>query len=445
LRVIRDIFDIEDIARQREAWKEVLEEPIRTEDAAAVWAAIRSSSLPMQLAKDFPKYDPSFLGSPAGMLPTPYGLLVSSHAHAREIFADDGKRFSVEEYGQRLGATIGGHYLGIDRKDDRYEQLSQHANEYLTALEPLRVYARANQAASAALANAKPSAPGLPSSIGLIDLALTGIGSVAAEFLFTPEHCGDDLPMFVGPFIPVSRYCFQPYPDAKLKDQAEGVRQLLAPEGKVARMPGPFADHLRKKGAGARGLYADERWVRSAVVGAMVGFAPPAVAHVVGILMRWLASGEIERHSRKNPEARMRAVLRAMTEVPVPPTVYRKLMPGARLDDRELLRLVEPFHTKYVVVGTQSVTLDAIQQRPAASAAGKENEWQWLFAGDRTNTSLLGNGKRLPATHGCPARNAAAHAVLGIIDAVSAYPSARLCGPLGIIPDPSAPPPKEGA
>jgi hypothetical protein len=128
-----------------------------------------------------------------------------------------------------------------------------------------------------------------------------------------------------------------------------------------------------------------------------------------------------------------------MTEVPVPPTVYRKLKPGARLEGRELLPLAHSFDTEFVVVGTQSVTLDARQERLAAAALGDPIEWQWLFAGDRSNTSATGaDDDETPARHGCPARHAAVAAVAGIIDALGEHPNATLCGPLEIIPDPFA-------
>jgi Dyp-type peroxidase family len=438
LQIIADIFDIEDLEHQRQAWKEVLEEPARVPDANAVWAAIRNPTLLARLADEFPRYAQALRDSPPFTLPTPYGLLVSLHAHAREIFGDDGSRFSVEEYEKRLDVTLGGHYLGLDRYKAQYAKLAPHANAYLARLPFDGVYSVAKAAASGVLATA-PAAEPQPGSVSLPGLALTGIGAVAAQYLFTPESVGPSLAQFVKPFIPISRHCFQPYPGGKLENEARRARAALIPREGGAPLLGPFAAHLRDKVCGADSAYDDDRLVRSAMVGAMVGFAPPAVAHVATILSRWLESGELERHSRKNPRARLQAVIRAMTEVPVPATVYRKIKPGARLEGRELLPLAHSFDTEFVVVGTQSVTLDARQQRLAAGMLDNPVEWQWLFAGDRFNTSATGNAEdATPSTHGCPARHAAVAAVLGVIDAVSEHPNARLCGPLELIPDPFA-------
>lgn len=444
LQIIADIFDIEDMEHQRQAWKEVLEEPERTPDAYAVWAAIRNPTVLARLADEFNRYAPALRSSPPLTLPTPYGILVSSYAHAREIFGDDGRHFSVEEYEKRLDVTMGGHYLGLDACKPQYAQLAPIANAYLASLPSDGVHRAAKAAASAALARAAsaaslPGASSLPGSVDLLVLALAGIGAVAAEYLFTPESVGPSLPAFVQPFIPVSRYCFQPYPDGKLEAQARAARAALRPEEGGAPLPGPFAQYLREKACAGQNGYGDERLVRSALIGAMVGFAPPAVAHVVTIVTRWLASGELERHARKNPMARTRAIIQAMTEAPVPPTVYRKLKEGARLDGRELLPLAHPFDTDFVVVGTQSVSVDARRQRLAAGALDSPVEWQWLFAGDKSNTSPTGTGKdAMPSVHGCPARHAAVAAVLGIVDAIAEYPEARLSGPLEIMPAPFA-------
>jgi hypothetical protein len=448
LQTIADIFDIEDLEHQRQAWKEVLEEPARVPDAHDVWAAIRNPTLLARLADEFPRHAQAFRDSPPLTLPTPYGVLVSTHAHAREIFADDGRRFSVEEYEKRLDVTLGGHYLGLDGHKAQYAKLAPHANAYLARLPFDGVYRAAHAGASAFLASATASAPP-PGSVSLLGLALVGIGAVAAEFLFTPESVGADRVQFVKPYIPISRYCFQPYPDSKLEREARMARAALIPAEGGAPLPGRFAEHLRAAraedaGCSGRDGYGDERLVRSALVGAMVGFAPPAVAHVATILSRWLESGELERHSRKNREARLHAVIRAMTEVPVPPTVYRKIKAGARLEGRELLPLAHSFDTEFVVVGTQSVTLDARRERLAAGQLSNPDEWQWLFAGDKLNTSATGAADdATPSVHGCPARNAAVAAVLGIVDVMSEHPHARLCGPLEIIPDPFASPVKD--
>lgn len=433
VRIISEIFDIEDPVRQREAWKEVLEEqPERLADAGSVWEAIRHSHLLPRLGASFPKYAPALKGAPVGTLPTAYGLLVSRYAHARQILSDDGTQFSVAAYRARLDATIQGHYLGRDGKDAKYGERAPAANAYLSKLSPMDVYDTARKSTREVLTDARFSGDAL-ATIDVRALALLCIGSVTQAHLITPELGGRPLTEFIHRFIPISRYCFQPHPDKALWAQAEAAGKALQSPQVVH---GPFADYLRKE---VRGVYEDDALVRSAVIGAIVGFAPPAVAHVINILRRWLNSGELQRYGRKSLDSRRHAVIRAMTEVPVPPILYRTIMDGARLDDRALAPIVKSCGCEFVVVGTQSVTLDQRQQSLSHGGAGTGDDWQWLFAGDRTNTSQPGSSSSpLPAVHGCPARNPAVAAISGIIDAVSEHPDARLCGPLHIIPGAAA-------
>ena len=68
--------------------------PSRQEDLDAVWAAIRANH--------------------GGVLRTPYGVLVGSEKLVREVFGDDGRRYSVRKYWSRLRQAFGDIYLSMD-------------------------------------------------------------------------------------------------------------------------------------------------------------------------------------------------------------------------------------------------------------------------------------------------------------------------------------------
>jgi hypothetical protein len=160
-------------------------------------------------------------------------------------------------------------------------------------------------------------------------------------------------------------------------------------------------------------VYTDESLIRSAVIGAIVGFAPPAVANIVGIVRRWLLGGELQRLVRASRESLALAVTEAMQQAPVPPTLYRSVQKGARLAERELSAGID-----HVVIGTQSVCLDARER-------AEKLPWQWMFGGARQGMT---GGSR--AVHGCPARGAAVEVMLGVVEALLDYPDLRLSGPV---------------
>jgi hypothetical protein len=390
-QLIDDIGKLNDMARERRAWQELLEENARTSAAAAVWAAIRNR--------------------PEQVLATPYGLLIAGIENARAILEDDGRQFSVEVYAERLARTIDGHYLGLDAHSGKHARLAQDPNEYLSQLlPPGKLRETAREAAARMLGSVRHSAREAPAFLDLRLLALHAAGCVARDHIgMPPVDSGAALLELTQKFTPISRYCFQPFPDAALEREAVQAGQYLVHAYQACALRSGLAEHLRSR----EPVYAAEGMIRAAVIGAIVGFAPPAVANIVSIVRRWLLGGELRRLARVPRESLFGAVTQAMQQAPVPPTLYRSVQKGARLGHGTLSPDI-----RYVVIGTQSVTRDA---------RGRDEPlpWQWLFGGARDG--MAGNSR---AVHGCPARNAAVEVMVGVVEALLDYPDLRLSGPI---------------
>jgi hypothetical protein len=178
-----------------------------------------------------------------------------------------------------------------------------------------------------------------------------------------------------------------------------------------------MADYLR-----AAGYPRDDLFVERALIGAIVGFAPPAIAMIVSLVLRWVGSGKFARLASRagaralDPDAAIptylyEAVWSALLEAPVPPILYRKAQPHA------VFRPGEPVAPgSCVVVGLQSASLD-----------DGANEPVWLFGGEHGGATHRNN-----PVHGCPARQPAVGAIVGIVAALLQYPKLKQEGVLTI-------------
>jgi hypothetical protein len=407
-QLIQTLDAIADRALAIQGWRRMLEEPACRLQARAIWAALRQKNVVKQ---------------------TPYGALVATVSGAYAVLSDTGKQFSVREYWERLRLTMGEHYLGLDPEvgqvtcpatelrdeayEDRYGQgegyadLSGAANAYIGTLSA-KAYDDALRFAQDFIAHRAVSAGAR--MIPIFELAKVVIGRAAKEWIGVPlrEPWVDaDLVKFLDNYIAVSKYCFQPYPDDWMKQEAvAGGHELQS----------RYSDQRPPKGAmaTARGLERPD----AAMIGAIVGFAPPAVATIITLLDGLAERGELARLAAnylEQGESTRRAFLERlvseeMMRAPQPPILYRTAMDEAQLDGIELAP------GSLVVIGLQSVCEDA-------RARGKSEPWQWIFGGSRTPPA----GTEAPV-HACPGRYAAFDAILATLAAVLALKNLRRAG-----------------
>lgn len=390
------------------SWKQVIEEPTSFTDGQAVWAAIRKEG---------------------GRKQTPYGLLVADAPGVEEVLGDDGSRFSVREYRVRLSSTAGDFHLGYDapvskpraeqtppatrhaeapcaadagepaslqqvavgKGGRRYDAFAYHANQAVQARvetahtsshDGLDVAAIAKREASAFLRGR--------ASFDLRDLARQVVGKVAVQLIGVPEDVrGDDLKLreFLDHFINITRYQSFPYPESWLARKARHSGEALVwAYGENVESWGGF-------GARLRAYSSDPVTIRNAVVGANIGFVPPAVSMLTNLLTRWLDNGDIEQATAyaadASPEARerlTRAVIKDLRYDTTFASIYRTAVEGNGLATPGT----------YVVCGAQSAYRDVED--------GDARAVRWLFGGAEGETQ-----------HGCPMRYAALSVLTGAV------------------------------
>lgn len=391
-------------------WKRMLEEPACRSQASAIWAAIRANGTPKT---------------------TPYGVLVGTLPEAREVLTDRGQKFSVRRYWERLSSTMGEHYLGLDAdvghasaetpigsnaryearlQEVTYQDLSSAANRYLQGLAG-NAFAEGYEQSKAFL-GAQPATPFANGAtpqrrvIPLKQLAQVVVGRVAQRWIgmpLPPRASDEDVAEFLGNFIIVSQYCFQPHPDAWLAKLARACGAALQSSYQNERpLKGDMASRIRAE------LPNDEQRVQQAMIGAIVGFAAPAVATILSVIDLWANSGELARialvYSELEPSAGRRWLMAALTDAmvraPVPPILYRTAMSGSSLGG------VTVDSGRCVILGLHSVCEHAAE-------LGEPEPWQWIFGGPHG-----GSADRERPLHGCPARPAALDVILGALAAL---------------------------
>ena len=395
-QILAELDAVSEPARALYGWKQLLEAEEWRPRAAQVWSAIRATREPRR---------------------TPYGWLVGDVDNARAVLCDDGTRFSVREYWSRLGDTIGEHYLGLDERagklagsrcprDTRFEQ-RQEQTSHQRAAERANRYLYEQISADKAF----DKAVGLTYSVlaersGLVDireLVACVVGQLAKEWIGVPTQDPGELVKYMMAFNTVSRFSFQPYPDDVLRRQAMQCGAFLRRGYAADDLSDPMSKLMREQRQGASGP-SDEA-IRVARMGAIVGFAPPTMANLISVIMRWKASGELARQAtlaagRTDPYVKRAAIeqplLAALRDAPVPPTLYRTVVqPWGEAKPGEL-----------VVVSLQSTWIDA-------EVRGYSEPWQWLFGG-----AHAANGGESGTRHGCPGRYPALAAMCGIIAAL---------------------------
>ncbi len=371
----------------RDAWRSVIEEPKKSRQAIALWAAIRHGE--------------------GGVLHTPYGMLVGSAAGAREVLSDHGRRFSVREYWHRLRASAGEHYIAFDpapaelpaedpaarRSHAQYEarlgepgvghrEFGELPNRFIVENFNDTGRFRREQARAAAYEIARQALDDGQGQVELRQLATRVVAALAKTWFGVP---GDSLLRV----IRASQYAFQPYPGNTL------AREATRPGTVNVEEDTEFFRSLDRSGC-------PRHRIESAMVGSTVGFAAPAIASAVTVLLRWARSDALldlaeSWRAHGSPEEREQAwpeleklVVKALVETPIPPLLYRTAMPGASIAGQD----VAPGTP--VIVGLGSVAFDD----PA-------NGFEWLFGGPRSVNP-----------HGCPGRGAAIGTTVGIVAAL---------------------------
>lgn len=406
--------------QQRAAWKQILEEAVLADsrpwrEAEDIWAAIRET--------------------PHGVCETPAGYLVGSELGARRVLGDDGRTFSVSEYGSRLRQTSGDHYLGHDdvpatiALGGGHQQLAKQPNAYFQTLEH-DAFRRACDIASrflvappASMQQERILPDSTRSAVSVRDLVRFTIAELCHVWFEMPfAEIGDEghaRGLALDLFLLQSRNAFQHAPEPRLIDDAiqagAAIRKRYA-EVHRDRTAGDMADYLR-----AEHYFENdpnqERHIREAVIGAVVGFAPPAYGSVLRTIDQWIENGQfwaIQQLARRADHAEYDAELRrilveGIRRTPIAPILYRTAKRAVALGDTNI-----PAGAR-VIVSVSSAFTDA-------RAFGYDAPDVWLFGGKHGAQEPL---ETHAPPHGCPAREAGMQVMLGVLRALCAQTNIR--------------------
>jgi len=409
------------------AWKAILEDAEAQEKfiSADVWAAIRAKH--------------------AGVLRTPYGVLVADRKLVMEVLGDASGRFSVEGYRRRMQVADFEIYLGLDKSPDgQYERESADVNAAIGRLSEADAFALAYDSTvtvlEAFIADERALAAQLHKRSWELNLDVKEVcDKVLAEIC---QHwfglpAGDGGPLVPGSwrwdwkegdpaiypsqFTAPSRYFFQPQPARDVQafgcryGQAltQGLQAFIAPhraDGSVPPAPDGAVPPLAQAILGAFGPDASNAFVARTFAGALMGFLPTVDGNLRLSLNEWLRDGTFwslraawpqqedaaGAYAEANQRLR-RALDEAMHLRPSPELIWR-----SATRDHDLLGPVSLRHGDVVVLSLVSATQQCLQE------------------GHRDISPVFG-GRRTPGrphpTHACPGYPAGMGILLGILGA----------------------------
>ncbi len=415
------------------AWRERLDAP-SAERADAPWREVRDVH--------------------GGVQATAFGLLVGGAAQVQQVLQDDGRRYSVEGYGQRMAQSIGAGYLGVDAHVGTAErQVAALVNPLIAAVSEADAFLAARKTAEAVLARFIALTAALPSeggkvAVDLLSLSENVLAALCTRWFGLPEPVppnpptpplmvpggrsasGAALPARCpGHLLTTSRYVFAPHPNPTVaqqgQDQGAAVRQAFAallqqPQPQLGRLGTAIRDALAK--AALPGAAPD--LLERTLAGTMLGFPPTVHGNFVRVVGRWIDERSLWTLQQQLADARAaqpaptpapvgmqaaeqarlqaalqraQAVLRApllqtMALRPVPEMVWRTARPEASVDG---VAPTDP--ARRVVVGL-------------ASALADGGDPMLMFGGDRS-------AQQAPP-HACPGYAMAMGVLLGVLSAL---------------------------
>lgn len=412
-----------------EAWKAAIEDPeaIDRLDSAALWAAIREDH--------------------AGVLRTPYGVIVASREALGQVYMDPEERYSVSGQMDRMRRSIGEIALGEDA-GPKYDEAAGPMNDVIMDLDPDEVFTLAAAAANGRMAAIRSEAEknATKGDETVFDVSFDArevvdeVLAVLSEAWFGLKGSPyfrrgsadwgwteGDPPVYPGHFTALSRYMFQPHPgpvpvelgqrygnalrEAMLKfvrdHRAAGTipQDPHGPQGRPARIARAIFTHPT--------LGHDDAFVAKTLVGVLMGFTPTIIGAVLNVLREWHRDGRfwsLRAQCAGRPldtlaAARsllMPAMQAASRMRPMPQIAWRTVRKAHRLGPSGP-------HAVDVAVG-DTIVLGMVSGTQQSLADGQE-DGRLMFGGVRSKTAPH-------PTHACPGYEAGIAAMLGTLSAL---------------------------
>jgi deferrochelatase/peroxidase EfeB len=410
-KLIKQLDAIKDPEVAKQSWKQLFEEPTSARDSQAVWTVIRKSGAPKR---------------------TDYGVLVADVKTAALVLEDTGTQFSVSKYRERFKKFGGEFYLGLDAAVGvaaangagavadanavpgqnaggdlnlaagcpvakpqpavqpspafSYKALARANDEFHRALSPQDAFEAAHKYAAEFLRRDPPT------RIDLRDLARQVVGKISADYIGIPSKIAAndvELRNFLDHFINITRYSSFPFPEDWVREKGiNSGKELERAYGTNAKDWSGVGQTL----VDTNYANGDKDRIRDAIVIGNIGFVPPALSMLVGMLTKWLGNGDIQQPLLRDPAGARAAVVREMKYDSTFTTMYRTGVAGNGL--------AEPGFP--VVVGIQSAYVDA-------KNAGADPQ-RWMFGG------AFGKG-----AHACPMQPQAIEILAGAVVALAEH------------------------
>jgi deferrochelatase/peroxidase EfeB len=412
------------------AWKAALEDPdaLSSYTSASIWAAIRAQH--------------------GGVLRIPYGVLVADRALVNEVLSDASGRYTVSGYQQRLQASIGAIYLGLDAHGgvggdaghSTYAQQSKACNDAIMALSYQEGFDAARQATRGALMRFVADTIGramfgqenswelnldirelLDKVLGSLCTRWFGLHSETGEFQpggFQWNWKDGEPPLLPGHFNAPSRYTFQPAPGPVVERVAIQQGQALA-----KAMVNFLSRHGATLSAPITRAVLDQNPPPSldlaarTLTGAIMGFVPTTDGSLRRVVQEWMRDGTLwALRAKAAPNgldtlatakhALLADLKRAMQTRPVPEQIWR-----TATRRHELGQGPHAVHLQ----GGDTVVLALVSATQQALETGREDVSP-IFGGNR-------HAAQGAPTHACPAYPAAMGAMLGVLSALVDWPA----------------------
>ncbi len=373
------------------------------ERARPVWADVRT------------------LGGKAPLKKSAYGELIGSCPEVLAVLKDDGKKFSVAGYGERMAQSIGLNLLGMDGQRHTAEK---PFNDAIEAIKEEAAFELAARVVDGILKHI-PKLPGYEgdtierSPIDTVSFSDVVMARLCHIWIGLPDEpaAGDPFmvtggrletnggkPRCPGNFATASRYVFSPHPRPEVEQagQQQGKAVLKAVEDWLASGQaklGTLAEDIKEK----LGPQASDKAFALGIAGVLLGFPPTVQGNFIRVMENWIEGGALWVHrqtlleevakSGKLDYATANAALRrplfdTMRERPVPEMLWRSPIEGGQANTRDPARRV--------VLGLTSALTD------------KDAPDELIFGRDKEDLP--------PTVHGCPGY----HLAMGVLLAMFA-------------------------
>ncbi|WP_199555348.1 Dyp-type peroxidase [Sandaracinobacteroides hominis] len=387
----------------KKEWRTYLDEPGAREKGwqRAVWAAIRADH--------------------GGLLETPAGYLVGTHALVLKVLRDDGRKFSVREAGKRIKPSLGQFHLGLDSYTEAYRREAPTCNKALEAISEPGSFDLARQHTSDILLEAlQRGQPPVRIDV-LKDLLEPVAARMAPKWFGLPDetyvvtrvshwNAPAEPAAFPGHFWNSSRYAFNPFTSAETErlSAIDGQAIVAAVTKHVSaigrhKLSGTVAQAIGNDMAS----YPTDADVGRVLAGAMLGWISTTLGTGSRLLDDWISTGEFARQqlswvgatgnfdtARSHFED---AMLKSIGLQPVPENKHRVVAGHFTcLNGRWLKK------GRLVILGLESACAEQAENNVTDSH---------IYFG------LANAGARPP--HGCPARSLALGMLFGMLAAMS--------------------------